>query len=349
MPAPIFPPTLTPELVRSASLRYGENPHQRSALYRDLSHNGASIPGARQRHGKELSYNNIADAAAALGLAVDLARTAPGKCAAVIVKHANPCGAALADSPRAAFLLAHRGDPLAAYGGVLALGAVEGSGRVASSLDLDAAEAICREGVFLEVIAAGSFEGRALERLRARSASLRLLEVGPISAAEPNRSAIAFRSIPGGALAQTPDEADESPENWTLRAGPEPGVALRREAYAVTLMAKALSSNAIALGGPDAAQDAEGGGVRLFGAGAGQMDRVTACRLALEKAGASALGAIAAGDAFFPFPDGPALLIDAGVRLIVHPGGSRRDQETIDLCAARGVTLLTTGVRHFRH
>ncbi len=344
-----FPASLGPGLVKVAGLRYGENPHQRAALYRDERYRGASIGLTRQRHGKVMSYNNIGDAAAALALVEDLARSAPGKCAAVVVKHANACGAALAGSAREAILLALRGDPVAAYGGVLALGGVGGEG---GRLDTGAAEAVCGEGVFLEVVVAASVEEGALERVRNRWANLRLLEVGAISQ-EPG-SQFTFRSIPGGALGQSADRVDERPEEWTLRAGPEPGAALRQEAGAVWLMAKSLASNAIAIGGRDVGEvggggGGAGGGVRLFGAGAGQMDRVTACRGAVEKAGALARGAIAASDAFFPFADGPALLIEAGIRVIVHPGGSKRDQETIDLCAGRGVSLLTTGVRHFRH
>jgi phosphoribosylaminoimidazolecarboxamide formyltransferase/IMP cyclohydrolase len=338
-----LPESLAINFPRQASLRYGENPHQHAAVYRDPGYRGPTVVSARQLHGKELSYNNINDAAAALALVEDLARAAPGRCAAAIIKHANPCGAAVADSPARAVELALRGDPLAAYGGILAL-ASAGS----RSLDLPAAELLCREGVFLEVVVTTSFDAGAVERLKAKSANMRLLDVGPLNlGATLNR--LTFRSIAGGALAQSADSYPVDPSAWALRAGPALGEVDRLAAGAIWTIAKHLASNAIAIGGAD--PDGRGG-VRLFGAGAGQMDRVTSCRLAIEKAGEPLRAApmlIAASDAFFPFPDGPALLIDAGVKAIVHPGGSKRDQETFDLCNQRGVTCLTTGVRHFRH
>ncbi len=333
-PGDDFPARLTLSLVKSSDLRYGENPHQRAAAYRHPAFSGPSALGARLLSGKELSYNNLADASAALGVVTDLARHSPGRFAAAVIKHANPCGAATAPSAAAAVELALRGDPLAAYGGILAL---------SGTIDGTAAEIIARPGQFLEVIIAPGFDEKALEVLQGRWPGVRLLATGPL-----DRAArwLSWRSLPGGALVQSPDDAEEDPDAWGHRAGPAPTAEQRQAALVVWLIAKHLSSNAVAIGGRESGA---GGAVRLFGAGAGQMDRVAACRIAIEKAGTLALGASAASDGFFPFPDGPKVLIDAGVRLIVQPGGSKRDEETFRLCNEHDVTCLTTGVRHFRH
>ncbi|MBL8745546.1 MAG: bifunctional phosphoribosylaminoimidazolecarboxamide formyltransferase/IMP cyclohydrolase, partial [Phycisphaerae bacterium] len=292
---------------------------------------------ARQLHGKELSYNNLNDAAAALSLALDLAALDPAGHAASVIKHANPCGASLSPGAPDAVRLALRGDPLAAYGGILAL---------SSEFDAACAELVCEPGVFLEVIVAPGFTADAVERLKAKSSMVRLLAFDPTRA--PDQRSLTYKSIPGGALVQSADNAPCDPARWRHAAGPAPASATphaRSAAAAIWLVAKHLSSNAIAIGGPDPS----GAGVRLFGAGAGQMDRLAACRIALEKAGPLAEGAIAASDAFFPFPDGPELLIRAGIAILIHPGGSKRDQETFDLCNKHGVTCLVTGIRHFRH
>lgn len=253
-----------------------------------------------------------------------------------IVKHTNPCGAATASDAMTAVDAAFAGDPLAAFGGILAL-----------SVDLTkaVAERLCADGVFLEVVIAPRVDDEALATLQSRWANLRILAVGALPAVP--RATIELRTIPGGALAQY---ADAGPPvdagNWELGGGPAPNAEAIRHAAIVWTIAKHLTSNAIAIGGPDAER---AGAVRLFGAGAGQMDRVTAARLATEKAGELARGAIAASDAFFPFNDGPRVLINAGVTTLVHPGGSKRDQDTFDLCDERGVTCLLTGARHFRH
>ncbi len=338
-PQALFPPTLTLALIKLQDLRYGENPHQLAALYADPAHRSPSVVTARQLHGKELSYNNLNDAAAALALALELAALDPKQTAAAVIKHANPCGASLADAARNAVDLALQGDPLAAYGGILAL---------SSTFDADCAELACKPGVFLEVIIAPDFTTDAIQRLKAKSSMVRLLAYDCASA--PDQHRLAFKSIPGGALVQSADDLACDPSKWVHAAGPAPvpPIPARRDrcaAAAVWTIAKHLSSNAIAIGG----FDSSGQGVRLFGAGAGQMDRVTACRLAIEKAGPLAKGAVAASDAFFPFPDGPELLIRAGVTTLIHPGGSKRDHETFDLCNKHNATCLTTGVRHFRH
>lgn len=323
---------------KGATLRYGENPHQRAALYLDPAHHGPSVAGARQIHGKPLSYNNINDASAALELVMSLTAlerpVTPARLAAAVVKHANPCGAACAPALAQAASEALAGDPVAAYGGIMALGA---------PVDLETAELLCGDKLFLEVVVAPAFEADAAERLRTRWKNLRMLEVGPL----PDHAAhsLHLRTVPGGMLAQESDATVPAPEAWTHQAGPAPTPTLLRHAAAMEAVVRALSSNAVCIGGAGTESDS----TRLFGAGAGQMDRVASCRLAVDKAGKHAAGSVVASDAFFPFPDGPEILAEAGVAMIVHPGGSKRDQETFDLCDARGITCMTTGLRHFRH
>jgi phosphoribosylaminoimidazolecarboxamide formyltransferase/IMP cyclohydrolase len=343
-----FPVLLTHTYVKADDLRYGENPHQAAALYRGLHHakpTWPSIATAEQLHGKELSYNNINDAAAALELVLALNRViamnGDTSVSAAILKHTNPCGAAIAPTARDAIDQAIAGDPVAAYGGILALG---------DELDDDAAERLKTKEVFLEVIIAPRFSPGALDTLRARWANVRLLAVGDLDAAIAAHAHAApqleHRTIPGGMLVQERDLALADPAKLSLAAGPKPTRDQLRAASFLEATCRFLFSNAVCLGG---ATTGGGGGVRLYGAGAGQMDRVTSCRLAVEKAGPLCKGATAFSDAFFPFSDGPQVLIDAGVTCIVHPGGSKRDQETFDLCNARGVTCLTSGLRHFRH
>ncbi|TVQ64147.1 MAG: bifunctional phosphoribosylaminoimidazolecarboxamide formyltransferase/IMP cyclohydrolase PurH [Phycisphaerales bacterium] len=330
-----FPEALRLAFTKAEDLRYGENPHQDASLYRDPSSTGPTIVNAQMLHGKRLSYNNILDASSALELVKDLRRLDPDRVGAAVIKHTNPCGAASAATALEAVDLALRGDTIAAYGGILAINRV---------LDDAAAQRLCAEGVYLEVIAAPDYEEAALERLRAKSANLRLLRVGD-RPGSPARK-LMYRSIPGGMLVQDRDTRTASVDQWKHAAGPAPTEATLAHAAAVWTMAKHMHSNAIAIGGAD--PDARAA-TRLFGVGAGQMDRLTSCRIAAERAGALAKGAVAASDAFFPFDDGPRILIDAGVACILQPGGSKRDQDTIDLCDKHNVTLVLTGVRHFRH
>lgn len=345
----LFPVLLSHTFVKADDLRYGENPHQAAALYRAApTHSPNPWPGiasAEQLHGKELSYNNINDAAAALELVIALNRviamSADTSVSAAILKHTNPCGAAIAPTARDAIDQAIAGDPVAAFGGILALG---------DELDDDAAERLKTKEVFLEVIIAPRFSPGALDTLRARWANVRLLAVGDLDAAiAAHAPQLEHRTIPGGLLVQERDLALADPAKLTLAAGPKPTRDQLRAASFLEATCRFLFSNAVCLGGATTGVSGGSGGVRLYGAGAGQMDRVTSCRLAVEKAGPLCKGATAFSDAFFPFSDGPQVLIDAGVTCIVHPGGSKRDQETFDLCNARGVTCLTSGLRHFRH
>ena len=329
---PAMPDVLQLGYLSVDHLRYGENPHQDAVLYRDPSSTGPSIVNAQQLHGKVLSYNNIVDASFALETVKALRKLNPAGIGACVVKHTNPCGAAVASTARDAIDLAVAGNPRAAFGGILA---------VNRAMDADGAERACEEGMFFEVIVAPSFSDEAAARIQARWSGVRLLSVGDKGGSSARK--LEYRSVPGGMLVQDRNTRSSTPEQWKHAAGPAPSEDDLAAAAFLETAVKFVSSNAIVIGGAD------GAGVRLFGVGAGQMDRVTSCRIAVEQAGERARGAIAVGDAFFPFPDGPDALIEAGVRMIVHPGGSKRDQETFDLCESRGVTCMTTGVRHFRH
>ena len=328
-----FPDVLRLSFIARQSLRYGENPHQRAMLYADPAPSGADLASAEQLRGKPLSYNNILDAAAAMELVQDLRDLDPASTSVAVIKHTNPCGAAVRTDATEAFTRAHAGDPMAAYGGIVAI-----------SCEVDDRLAACmvEESRFLEVVIARSFTQKAVEVLGERWPNVRLLATGDLLRA--NRGEVMYRSIPGGLLAQEQDRAPVQPDEFRHTAGPAPTPEMLADAGMLSTVVKHLKSNAVCIG--------RGGA--LLGAGAGQMDRVASCRIAIEKAG-ERLGAgdgspvISASDAFFPFSDGPALLIEAGVQCLIHPGGSKRDSETFELCDQRGVTCLLTGVRHFRH
>lgn len=326
-----FPDTLQLRFAKLGDLRHGENPHQLAAVYVDPLYAGPSVVAARQLHGKQLSYNNLHDAAAALELAMALSTMSTGV-AACCIKHANPCGAAVASDARTALDHTIAGDPLAAFGGIIAL---------AARLDRGGAERLCQQDVFLEVMVAEGYDDDALAALKARWQNLRILATGPL--ADAPTLGRTFKPLRGGLLTQEADELAPAPDAWTLKAGPAPTPAVLKAAASLEVVVRAMASNAVALGTPTDV------GVMLVGGGLGQVDRVTACQIAVEKAGPRAQGAIAFSDAFFPFPDGPKRLIDAGVRTIIHPGGSKRDGETYELCERHGVSCLITGVRRFRH
>jgi len=316
---------------RLQALRYGENPHQRAAFYRSGSEASAwGLAAARQLAGKELSYNNLLDADAAIGLArelagapADAADTLTGRPFAVIVKHTNPCGAATGETLADAYAAAFEGDPVSAFGGVVAL-----------TRPLDAATAARIAEVFTEVVAAPGFEPDALEVLAGKK-SLRLLQVGLGAPA----GRLAVRSVAGGLLVQDADRPTAGAGSWRLAAGPAPDAAALADLDLAWRVTRHVKSNAIVL--------VNGG--KVVGVGAGQMSRVESARIAVAKAGDRARGAVAGSDAFFPFPDGVEALAEAGVRAIAHPGGSVRDEEVNAAADAAGVTLLHTGFRHFRH
>ena len=302
--------------TRRSTLRYGENPHQAAAVYTDGT---GGLAQAEQLGGKEMSYNNYQDVDAALRAAYDHAGPA-----VAVVKHANPCGLAVGEDVADAYRRAHACDPVSAYGGVIA------ANREVSA---DMAEAVA--GVFTEAIAAPGFAPEALDIL-SRKKNLRSLRVGEL---DPTRD---VRPISGGILLQDRDLIDapgDDPASWTLVSGdPADGPALRDLEFAWRAV-RAVKSNAILL-----ARDGASVGI-----GMGQVNRVDSCRLAVTRAGDRAAGAVAASDAYFPFADGFEVLARAGVRAVVQPGGSIRDEEVISSARASSVTMYLTGTRHFAH
>jgi len=325
-----LPETLTLTYRKADALRYGENPHQAAASYRAVCAPKGTLIDAQQLHGKPLSFNNLNDASAALETVRAIAKVNGTQHAAIVLKHTNPCGAASASSISVAIDRAIEGDPMAAFGGILA---------ASTPIDLAGAERIAAEGTFFEVVIAPSYSPEALALLQERWKNLRILAVGD----ELPTITTETKFLPGGLLVQDRDLVTPNHELWTHASGPKPTNEQLDAAAMLETVCRSLSSNAVLLGGIDH------GSTRLFGAGAGQMDRVASCLSAVRKAGALAKGSIALSDAFFPFSDGPQILIDAGVSMIVHPGGSKRDSETFELCEKHSVTCMTTGVRHFRH
>jgi phosphoribosylaminoimidazolecarboxamide formyltransferase/IMP cyclohydrolase len=303
---------------RAQVLRYGENPHQRAALYR---HWRPGLAHAEQLHGKEMSYNNYVDTDAARRAAFDHA----DPCVAII-KHANPCGIAVASDVASAHRKAHACDPVSAFGGVIA---------VNREVDLTMAEQVAE--VFTEVVAAPSFTDDALAVLT-RKKNIRLLRLPADTAPDP----VEFRPVSGGLLMQSVDRVDapgDDPTSWTLVTGDPLDAAGLDDLVFAWRSIRAVRSNAILLAHDKA----------TVGVGMGQVNRVDAARLAVSRAGDRAAGSVAASDAFFPFADGLQVLLEAGVRAVVQPGGSVRDQEVIDAATAAGVPMYFTGTRHFAH
>ncbi|MER5941347.1 bifunctional phosphoribosylaminoimidazolecarboxamide formyltransferase/IMP cyclohydrolase [Streptomyces sp. NPDC001928] len=314
-----FPEFLGATWERENTLRYGENPHQPAALYVDG--NGGGLAKAEQLHGKEMSYNNYTDTDAARRAAYDHAEPA-----VAIIKHANPCGIAVGADVAEAHRKAHACDPLSAFGGVIA---------VNRPVSKEMAEQVAE--IFTEVIVAPDYEDGALEAL-AKKKNIRVLRC-PEGPGNP----VEIKPIDGGALLQVTDrlQADgDDPANWTLATGE----ALSAEDLADLAFAwkacRAVKSNAILL-----AKDGASVGV-----GMGQVNRVDSAKLAVERAGAErAQGSYAASDAFFPFPDGLEILTEAGVKAVVQPGGSVRDEQVVEAAKKAGVTMYFTGTRHFFH
>jgi phosphoribosylaminoimidazolecarboxamide formyltransferase/IMP cyclohydrolase len=303
---------------KAAVLRYGENPHQPAALYR---HWRGGLAAAEQLHGKEMSYNNYVDTDAARRAANDFERPA-----VAIIKHANPCGIAVGADVAEAHRRAHECDPVSAFGGVIAVNrpvSVEMARQVAE--------------VFTEVIVAPAYDEGAVEVLQGKK-NIRIL-VCPV---DEHPDPVEFRAISGGMLMQRVDHVDapgDDPSTWTLATGEAASPEVLADLAFAWQACRSVKSNAILL-----AKDGASVGV-----GMGQVNRVDSCKLAVERAGERATGSVAASDAFFPFEDGPQILIDAGVAAIVQPGGSVRDELTIEAAKAAGVTMYFTGTRHFAH
>ena len=315
-----FPAWLGATWVKASTLRYGENPHQRAALYRNLD-GGPGLVNAEQLHGKQMSYNNYVDGEAAWRAAYD--HDEP--CVAII-KHTNPCGIAIGDDIAQAHRKAHDCDPVSAFGGVIAT-----NRAVTVQLAQQLAD------IFTEVLIAPEFEPAALEALTAKK-NLRLLRSG-----EPRRQGAEVRGLQGGLLLQTIDAIatpGDDPSTWTLATGEPVDEATMRDLVFAWRACRAVKSNAILLVRNGAS----------VGVGMGQVNRVDSARLAVARAGEErARGAVAASDAFFPFPDGLQVLTSAGVRAVVQPGGSVRDEEVTAAAQAAGVTMYLTGTRHFLH
>ncbi|MDR1209985.1 MAG: bifunctional phosphoribosylaminoimidazolecarboxamide formyltransferase/IMP cyclohydrolase [Clostridiales bacterium] len=321
---PPFGGTLTLTYEKRQPLRYGENPHQSAAFYAETGAGAGTLAAAEFLHGKELSFNNISDLNGALALVREFAEPT-----AVAVKHGNPCGVGSAGTIRAAYLKAYAADTVSIFGGIIAL-----------NRPVDAATAAEIHKIFVEIVCAPDFSEDALAILRQKK-NIRLLRLPGMS---ERPAGYDMRKVSGGLLVQEPDDADLDPSALavvTRRAPTDSETADLRFAWKIV---KHVRSNAIAI--------AKGG--QSVGIGAGQVNRVWAAKQAVEHAaeflGADALrGAALASDAFFPFPDSVEAAAAAGVSAIIHPGGSRNDQASIDVCDANGIAMVVTGIRHFKH
>jgi phosphoribosylaminoimidazolecarboxamide formyltransferase/IMP cyclohydrolase len=300
---------------RVQEMRYGENPHQAAALYRTGA-GGSGVAAAEQLQGIELSYNNIVDIDAAWDLVKDLPQPA-----AAIIKHANPCGVATAPSLGDAYQRAYECDPTSAFGGIVALN---------QACDVDTARRI--SNTFLEVVVAPGFSPAALELFGAKK-KLRVLRVRPAAAAQ------VVKMVSGGFLVQTPDAGVDDRADMRSVGQRQPTDAEWEQLLLAWRVVKHVKSNAIVLVGDGAA----------VGIGAGQMSRVESVRLAVQRAGDRAAGCVLASDAFFPMSDGVEAAADAGVTAIIQPGGSVRDEEVLEVANDRGMAMVYTGRRHFRH
>ena len=320
-----FPAWVGATWEKASVLRYGENPHQRAALYTSGFVPHAGLAQAEQLHGKEMSYNNYVDADAAVRAAHDHG----DQPTVAIIKHANPCGIAVGESIEAAYAKAHACDPVSAFGGI-----------IATNRPVTAAMAEQVKDVFTEVVVAPAFDDAAHEILNGKK-NIRLLTCAPA------RGGAEIRPISGGLLMQSRDTVDaevegggDDPSRWTLVSGDAADDATLADLAFAWRAIRAVKSNAILL-----ARDGASVGV-----GMGQVNRVDSCHLAVSRAGEErARGAVASSDAFFPFADGLQVLLDAGVRAVVAPGGSMRDPEVVDAAKAAGVTMYFTGTRHFAH
>ena len=316
-----FPEQLNLSFTLAQSLRYGENPHQQAAFYRDAADVSGSLADYRQLQGKELSYNNIADTDAAWACVKTF-----DKPACVIIKHANPCGVAVADTPLAAYQKAFSTDPLSAFGGIIAIN---------RTVEADLAKAVLQQ--FVEVIIAPEFSAEAIHLLSDKS-NIRVLVV-PLG---KHGNSYDLKRVDGGLLVQTPDDLNITAEQLHVVTQIKPTDAQIEDCLFAWRVAKFVKSNTIVF-------CANG---QTLGIGAGQMSRVDSARIASIKAGQASLdlhGSVAASDAFFPFRDGLDVLAQAGAKVVIQPGGSIRDEEVIAAANEQGMAMVLTGVRHFRH
>ncbi|MDF1482393.1 bifunctional phosphoribosylaminoimidazolecarboxamide formyltransferase/IMP cyclohydrolase [Extensimonas sp. H3M7-6] len=325
----LFPDQANSQFVKIQDLRYGENAHQQAAWYRDLYPAPGAIVTGRQLQGKELSYNNIADADAAWECVKSFAQPA-----CVIVKHANPCGVAVGQDAHEAYAKAFQTDPTSAFGGIIAFN---------RTVDKAAAEAVVKQ--FVEVLMAPDFTPEALEIFRPK-VNVRLMQIalppGGSTPWEQGRNAIDSKRVGSGILLQTADSHELQLADLKVVTQKQPTPAQLQDLLFAWNVAKYVKSNAIVF-----CKDG-----MTMGVGAGQMSRLDSARIASIKAQAASLslqGTAVASDAFFPFRDGLDVVVDAGASCVIQPGGSMRDQEVIDAANERGVAMVFTGVRHFRH
>jgi phosphoribosylaminoimidazolecarboxamide formyltransferase/IMP cyclohydrolase len=323
-----FPDRLPLAFTKVLDLRYGENPHQKAAFYGE---DGASLLGIAQAvklHGKELSFNNIYDLNAAYEIAQEFADDrSPFAC---VVKHTNPCGAALAATLDEAFAKARAGDPISAFGGILA---------VTRAIDGATAELITGPNTFFEAIVAPGYDEAAFKILTERKkwgANLILLE---LANRQSSADGMDYKRVAGGLLAQAKDSKRTGVADLTVATEREPSAEEKNDLLFAWILVKHVKSNAIVL-----AKNRQ-----LLGVGAGQMNRVQSVRLAVQQAGEKAKGAVLASDAFFPFSDGPEAAGKAGVTAIIQPGGSKKDDESIAMSDSYNIAMVFTGARHFRH
>lgn len=315
----LFTPTFSRTFERVQSLRYGENPHQEATFYEIPNYEGVSLATANQLHGKELSYNNIQDANAALEIVLEYDEPTT-----VAVKHMNPCGIGLADDISTSFTRAYEADPISIFGGIIAV-----------NREVDEATAKQMSEIFLEIVIAPSFSKTAIDVLTAKK-NIRLLEV-------PMTDDVAvyekMTSVKGGLLVQTNDAGTVMKDDVSVVTKVTPTEAQWEDLLFAWKAVKHVKSNAIVV-----AKEKQ-----TVGVGAGQMNRIGAAEIALKQAGEKAKGAVLASDAFFPMPDTVEAAVAAGVKAIIHPGGSKRDQDSIDVCNAHGIAMVCTNMRHFKH
>lgn len=314
-----YPETYTATFEKVQSLRYGENPHQTAAFYKQANAEGATLSNAKQLNGKELSYNNIQDANAALEIVQEFKKPA-----AVAVKHMNPCGVGTGNNLTEAYQKAYEGDPISIFGGIVA---------VNQEVDLLTAEKM--KEIFLEIIIAPKFSQEALDLLTTKK-NLRLLEV---EWTKNSKKAHKLTSVSGGLLVQDMDEGNLDSVDLQVATDREPTEQEMEDLKLSWQVVKHVKSNAIVVAKAD----------QTLGIGAGQMNRVGAAKIALEQAADKAKGAVMASDAFFPMPDTVEAAAEAGIKAIIQPGGSKRDQDSIDACNKHGIAMVFTGMRHFKH
>lgn len=314
-----FPETYTVTYEKVQTLRYGENPHQDAAFYKEPQDTTLSLAAAKQLHGKELSYNNIQDANAALEIVAEYEQPA-----VVAVKHMNPCGVGLADSILTAFQRAYDADPISIFGGI-----------IACNREVDEQTAAQLSEVFLEIVMAPSFTESALQILQQKK-NIRLLTLAMTKGTHGYNK---LTSVKGGALVQNNDQGNITADRFIIPTKRQPSDAEILDLLFAWKAVKHVKSNAIVL-----AKNKQ-----TIGIGAGQMNRVGAAKIAIEQAASKTNGAVLASDAFFPMPDTVEAAAQAGITAIIQPGGSKRDQDSIDVCNAHGIAMVFTNMRHFKH